>query len=283
MTMNGWIQIAIFFLVVLAATKPLGIFIAAVMEGRKTWLSPVLVPLETLIYKISGVDAGREQRWPQYAISMLAFSVISGLFAYGLQRFQGLLPLNPQHYNWNVSPDLAFNTAFSFVTNTNWQSYVPETTYSYLVQMVALTVQNFVSAAVGLSIAIALVRGFARQSAETIGNFWVDLTRGTLYILLPLSIAGALLLCSQGVIQNLHPYTDATTLEGVKQTIAQGPVASQEAIKMLGTNGGGFFNANSAHPFENPTALSNLLQMIFIFLIPAALTYTFGKMVRDTR
>lgn len=283
MTMNGWIQIAIFFLVVLAATKPLGIFIAAVMEGRKTWLSPVLVPLETLIYRISGVDASKEQRWPQYAISMLAFSVISGLFAYGLQRFQGLLPFNPQHYNWNVSPDLAFNTAFSFVTNTNWQSYVPETTYSYLVQMVALTVQNFVSAAVGLSIAIALVRGFARQSAETIGNFWVDLTRGTLYILLPLSIAGALLLCSQGVIQNLHPYTDATTLEGVKQTIAQGPVASQEAIKMLGTNGGGFFNANSAHPFENPTALSNLLQMIFIFLIPAALTYTFGKMVRDTR
>lgn len=283
MTTNGWIQIAIFFLVVLAATKPLGLFIAAVMEGRRNWLSPVLAPLEKVIYKICGVDAGKEQRWSQYAVSMLAFSAVSGLFAYALQRLQGFLPLNPQHYNWNVSPDLAFNTAFSFVTNTNWQSYVPETTLSYLVQMAALTVQNFVSAAVGLSIAIALVRGFARQSAETIGNFWVDLTRATLYILLPLSIMGALLLCSQGVIQNLHPYTDATTLEGVKQTIAQGPVASQEAIKMIGTNGGGFFNANSAHPFENPTPLSNLLQMIFIFLIPAALTYTFGKMVRDTR
>ena len=283
MTTNGWIQIAIFFLVVLAATKPLGLFIAAVMEGRKNWFSPVLAPLERVIYKICGVDAGKEQRWSQYAVSMLAFSVVSGLFAYALQRFQGFLPLNPQHYNWNVSPDLAFNTAFSFVTNTNWQSYVPETTLSYLVQMAVLTVQNFVSAAVGLSIAIALVRGFARQSAETIGNFWVDLTRATLYILLPLSIVGALLLCSQGVIQNLHPYTDATTLEGVQQTIAQGPVASQEAIKMIGTNGGGIFNANSAHPFENPTPLSNLMQMVFIFLIPAALTYTFGKLVRDTR
>lgn len=283
MTTNGWIQIAIFFLVVLAATKPLGLFIAAVMEGRKNWFSPVLAPLERVIYTICGVDAGKEQRWSQYAVSMLAFSVVSGLFAYALQRFQGFLPLNPQHYNWNVSPDLAFNTAFSFVTNTNWQSFVPETTLSYLVQMAVLTVQNFVSAAVGLSIAIALVRGFARQSAETIGNFWVDLTRAILYILLPLSIVGALLLCSQGVIQNLYPYTDATTLEGVKQTIAQGPVASQEAIKMIGTNGGGFFNANSAHPFENPTPLSNLMQMVFIFLIPAALTYTFGKLVRDTR
>ena len=283
MTTNGWIQIAIFFLVVLAAAKPLGLYIAAVMEGRRTWFSPVLAPLERIIYKICGVEAGTEQRWSLYAISMLAFSVVSGLFVYSLQRFQGFLPWNPQHYNWNVSPDLAFNTAFSFVTNTNWQSYVPETTYSYLVQMAALTVQNFVSAAVGLSIAMALVRGFARQTSETIGNFWVDVTRGTLYVLLPLCIVGALLLCSQGVIQNLQPYTDVTTLEGAKQAIAQGPVASQEAIKMIGTNGGGFFNANSAHPFENPTPLSNLFQMIFIFLIPAALTYTFGKMVRDTR
>ncbi|MEP6534096.1 MAG: potassium-transporting ATPase subunit KdpA [Bryobacteraceae bacterium] len=283
MTTNGWIQIAIFFLIVLASTKPLGLFIAAVMEGRRTWLSPVLLPLERLIYKACGVDATKEQHWSQYAISMLAFSMVSGFFAYGLQRLQGVLPLNPQHYNWNVSPDLAFNTAFSFVTNTNWQSYVPETTLSYLVQMTALTVQNFLSTAVGLAIAIALVRGFARQSAETIGNFWADLTRGTLYILMPLCVVGALLLCSQGVIQNLHPYTDVTTLEGTKQVIAQGPVASQEAIKMVGTNGGGFFNANSAHPFENPTPFSNLLEMVFIFLIPAALTYTFGRMVRDTR
>jgi K+-transporting ATPase ATPase A chain len=283
MTTNGWIQIALFFLIVLAATKPLGLFISAVMEGRKNWLSPILAPVERVIYKLCGVQADKEQRWTQYAISMLAFSLVSGLFAYSLQRFQGFLPFNPQHYKWNVSPDLAFNTAFSFVTNTNWQSYVPETTLSYLVQMSALTVQNFLSAAVGLAIAIALVRGFARQSAETIGNFWVDLTRGVLYILLPLCMIGALLLCSQGVIQNLKPYTDVSTLEGAKQTIAQGPVASQEAIKMVGTNGGGFFNANSAHPFENPTPLSNLFQMIFIFLIPAALTYTFGKMVRDTR
>jgi K+-transporting ATPase ATPase A chain len=196
---------------------------------------------------------------------------------------QGLLPLNPQGLNWNVAPDLAFNTAFSFVTNTNWQSYVPETTVSYLVQMAALTVQNFMSAAAGLAIAIALVRGFSRQNSNTIGNFWVDLTRGTLYILLPISLIAAMLLCSQGVIQNLKPYTEVTTLEGVKQVLAQGPVASQEAIKMVGTNGGGFFNGNSAHPFENPTPLSNMMQMIFIFLIPAGLTYTFGKMVRDTR
>ncbi len=283
MTTNGWIQIAIFFGILLLATKPLGLFINAVMEGRKNWLSPVLAPLERIIYKICGVEADKEQKWPQYAISMLAFSLVSGLFCYALQRFQGFLPLNPQHLNWNVSPDLAFNTAFSFVTNTNWQSYVPETTLSYLVQMAGLTVQNFLSSAVGLAVAIALVRGFARQSAETIGNFWVDMTRGTLYILLPLCLIGAMLLCSQGVIQNLDPFTDVVTLEGAKQTLAQGPVASQEAIKMVGTNGGGFFNANSSHPFENPTPLANLFQMIFIFLIPAALTYTFGKMVRDTR
>jgi potassium-transporting ATPase potassium-binding subunit len=215
---------------------------------------------------------------------LLAFSLFSALLLYAMQRLQKWLPFNPQGFSEdNVSPDLGFNTSVSFVTNTNWQSYVPETTLSYFVQMAGLTVHNFTSAAAGLGIAMALVRGFARQSIKTVGNFWVDMTRSTLYVLLPISIIAALVLCSQGVIQNLHPYTVATTIEGAKQTIAQGPVASQEAIKMLGTNGGGFFNANSAHPFENPTPFSNLFQMFLIFLIPGALTYTFGKMVRDTR
>jgi K+-transporting ATPase ATPase A chain len=283
MTWNGWLQIAVFFLAILACAKPLGIYIAAAMEGRRTWLSGILAPCEGLIYRICGVSPEREQRWTVYAASLLAFSVVSGLFLYLLQRAQGLLPLNPRHFAGNVTPDLAFNTAFSFVTNTNWQAYTPEATYSYFVQMAGLTVQNFTSAAAGLAIAIALTRGFARRSSPTIGNFWVDLTRATLYILLPLSIVGALIFCSQGVIQNFSQYTDVTTLEGVKQTIAQGPVASQEAIKQIGTNGGGFFNANSSHPFENPTPISNFFQMFFIFLIPGALTYTFGKMVGDTR
>jgi K+-transporting ATPase ATPase A chain len=291
MTLNGWLQIACFFLIVLACTKPIGLFIAAVMEGRRTFLSPILRPIERLIYKLCGVREEQEQHWTHYAAALLLFSAASALLLYYIQRLQGLLPFNPQHFgtphapqgSTALTPDLSFNTAASFVTNTNWQAYTPEATMSYLIQMLGLTMHNFTSAAAGVAIAIALIRGFARQSVKTIGNFWVDLTRATLYIFLPLSIIFALFLCSQGVIQNLKPYTDVTTLEGAKQTIGQGPVASQEAIKMLGTNGGGFFNANSAHPFENPTPLSNFLQMVSIFLIPAGMTYTFGKMVRDTR
>ena len=283
MTWNGWLQIAVFFLAILACAKPLGIYMAAVMEGRRTWLSPILSPCERLIYRICGISPDQEQRWTKYAASLLAFSAASGLLLYLLQRAQGLLPLNPRHFAGNVTPDLAFNTAWSFVSNTNWQAYTGESTLSYFVQMAGLTVQNFASAAAGLSIAVALTRGFARRSSTTLGNFWADLTRATLYILLPLSIAGALLFCSQGVIQNLGRYRDVATLEGAKQTIPQGPVASQEAIKQIGTNGGGFFNANSSHPYENPTPLSNFFQMFFIFVIPGALTYTFGKMVGDTR
>jgi K+-transporting ATPase ATPase A chain len=284
MTANGWLQIAIFFALILICAKPLGSFIATVIEGRKNFLTPVLSPVERLIYRICGVKEDEEQHWTRYAGALLAFSLFSALLLYVMQRLQKWLPFNPQGFSQdNVSPDLGFNTANSFVTNTNWQSYIPETTISYFIQMGGLTVHNFTSAAAGLAIAIALVRGFARQSIKTVGNFWVDMTRATLYILMPISIIAALVLCSQGVIQNLHPYTIATTLEGAKQTIAQGPVASQEAIKMLGTNGGGFFNANSAHPFENPTPFSNMFQMFLIFLIPGAMTYTFGKMVRDTR
>ncbi len=285
MTANGWLQIAIFFVLILACAKPLGSFIATVIEGRPNFLTPVLAPVERLIYRICGVPWKiEEQHWTRYAGALLAFSAFSAMLLYAMQRLQLWLPFNPQSYSAdNVSPDLGFNTAVSFTTNTNWQSYVPETTLSYFVQMAGLTVHNFTSAAAGLAIAIALVRGFARQSVKTIGNFWVDMTRATLYVLLPIAIIGALILCWQGVPQNLNAYTTVTTLEGVKQTIAQGPVASQEAIKMLGTNGGGFFNANSAHPFENPTPFSNMFQIFLIFLIPGALTYTFGKMVRDTR
>jgi K+-transporting ATPase ATPase A chain len=284
MTANGWLQIAIFFALILACTKPLGAFIATVIEGRPNFLTKVLGPVERLIYRICGVREDQEQHWTRYAGSLLAFSAFSAVLLYAIQRLQLWLPFNPLGLNaGNVSPDLGFNTAVSFTTNTNWQVYTPETTLSYFVQMAGLTVHNFLSAAAGLAIAVALVRGFARQSVKTIGNFWVDLTRGTLYILMPISIVAALILCWQGVPQNLNAYTTVTTLEGVKQTIAQGPVASQEAIKMLGTNGGGFFNANSAHPFENPTPFSNTFQIFLIFLIPAALTYTFGKLVRDTR
>jgi len=284
MTANGWLQIAVFFLLILACAKPLGIFIDNVMEGRRTWLSPILRPLERLIYKLCLVDEKQEQHWTRYAGALLAFSAFSAVLLYAIQRLQLWLPFNPQALSaGNVSPDLAFNTSVSFDTNTNWQSYVPETTLSYFVQMAGLAVHNFLSAAAGIGIAIALVRGFARHSVKTVGNFWVDLTRATLYILMPISVVAALVLCSQGVIQNLNSYTTVTALEGVKQVIAQGPVASQEAIKMLGTNGGGFFNANSAHPFENPTPFSNMFEMFLIFLIPAALTYTFGRMVRDTR
>jgi K+-transporting ATPase ATPase A chain len=237
-----------------------------------------------LTYKATGIREDVEQRWTQYTAALLSFTIFGFLLTYLLQRAQAYLPFNPQNFGTpNVPPDLAFNTAASFVTNTNWQAYSGESTLSYFVQMAALAVQNFASAAAGMAIAVALIRGFARQERRTIGNFWVDVTRATVYVLLPIAVIAALLFVSQGVIQNLSPYTDVATVEGAKQTIAQGPVASQEAIKQLGTNGGGFFNANSAHPFENPTPLSNLLSMFLIFLIPGALTYTFGKMVGDTR
>ncbi len=291
MTPNGLLQIGVFFLAVLALTKPLGGFMARVFEGERTWLHAVLRPLERLIYRLCGIQEDQEQRWTGYAASLLMFSVVSLLLTYLIQRIQGLLPFNPQGFGTAhaaqgataMTPDLAFNTAVSFTTNTNWQAYTPETTMSYVTQMVGLATHNFFSAAAGMAIAIALIRGFARHTSEKIGNFWVDMTRATVYVLLPLSIVIALLFVSQGVIQNLSPYSKAVTLEGGAQLIAQGPVASQEAIKMLGTNGGGFFNANSAHPFENPTPLSNFIQLLSIFVIPAGLTYTFGKMVKDTR
>jgi len=284
MTSIGILQIAIFLGLILVCAKPLGAYMARVFEGQRTLIHPVLRWLEVLTYKAVGVKEDTEQRWTHYAASLLSFSVFAFLFTYGLQRLQGILPFNPQHFGAaQIPPDLAFNTSVSFTTNTNWQAYGGESTLSYFVQMAGLTVQNFLSAAAGISVAVALIRGFARQEKKTIGNFWVDVTRATVYVLLPLSIVGGLLFVSQGVVQNLNPYTDVTTVEGAKQVIAQGPVASQEVIKQLGTNGGGFFNANSAHPFENPTPFSNLEQMFLIFLIPGALTYTFGKMVGDTR
>jgi K+-transporting ATPase ATPase A chain len=284
MTANGVLQIALFFGLVFVFTKPLGAYMARVFEGQRTFLHPALRWLEALTYKVSGIREDVEQRWTQYTASLLSFSIFGFLLVYALQRLQGILPFNPQHFGaGNVSPDLAFNTAASFLTNTNWQSYGGESTLSYFVQMAALTVQNFLSAAAGLAIAIAVVRGFARHEMRTLGNFWVDVTRAAVYVLLPISILGGLFLCSQGVIQNLKPATNVATVEGAKQTIPQGPVASQEAIKVLGTNGGGFFNANSAHPFENPTPLTNLLEMFLLLIIPSALTYTFGRMVGDTR
>ena len=283
MTSNGVFQILLYCSLILALTKPTGAFMARLFAGERTFLHPVLRPFERLCYALIGVREDAEQRWTQYAASLLSFSFWSFLLLFLLQRLQSLLPLNPSGLGSGVTPDLAFNTAVSFVTNTNWQSYSGESTYSYLVQMAGLTVQNFASAAAGLSVAIAVIRGFARQQTNTIGNFWVDITRAVVYILLPLSVLAALFFCSQGVIQNFTPPTVATTLEGQRQVIAQGPVASQEAIKMLGTNGGGFFNANSAHPFENPTPLTNLLQMVLIFVLPAGLTYTFGRMVGDQR
>jgi len=284
MTPMGIFQILTYFLVLLILTKPLGAFMAKVFQGGRTFLHPVLRPVERIIYKLSGVDETVEQRWTQYTASLLAFSIACFVFTYVIQRLQGVLPLNPQGFgSAQTTPDLSFNTAVSFMTNTNWQAYGGETTLSYFVQMAALTVQNFVSAAAGIAVAIALVRGFARQQATTIGNFWVDLTRATLYVLLPLSLIGALFLCSQGVIQNFSAYQKVATLEGAEQTIPGGPAASQIAIKQLGTNGGGFFNTNSSHPFENPTPLSNFLQTLFILLISAGLAYTFGVMVADTR
>jgi len=284
MTSIGIVQILFFFGLILLLTKPIGLFMSRVFQGERTFLHPVLRPIEVLVYRVCGVREGQEQRWTQYTASVLGFSLFAFLFPYALMRLQGLLPFNPQGFGAaQVSPDQSFNTAMSFMTNTNWQWYSGESTMSYLVQMAALAVQNFVSAAAGIAVAIALIRGFARHETDKIGNFWVDLTRATVYVLIPISIVAALILVQRGSIQNFHPYTVAKTVEGATQTIAQGPVASQVAIKQLGTNGGGFFNANSAHPFESPTPFTNLVHILLIFILGAGLTYTFGHMVKDTR
>ncbi len=282
MTFNGWLQILIFCVLVLVCVRPLGGVMARLFAGERTFLSPVLGPVERVFYSLSGVRPNAEQHWSVYAIAMLAFNLAGFLLLYLLQRLQGGLPLNPQGFG-AVPTDLSFNTAISFVTNTNWQNYAGETTMSYLVQMLGLTVQNFVSAATGIALAVVLIRGFARKSVRTVGNFWTDMTRATLYILLPIAFIMALVFVWQGTPQNFDAYTAVTTIDGGQQTIAQGPIASQEAIKMLGTNGGGPLNVNSAHPYENPTPLTNLIQMISIFAIGAALTNTFGRMVGDER
>jgi K+-transporting ATPase ATPase A chain len=282
MTVIGWMQIFLFCAIVVALVKPLGLYMTRVFNGERTFLSPILRPVEAGLYWIGGVDEKREQHWLTYTVAMLLFHVGGFLIIYLLMRLQALLPFNPAEQS-AVAPDLSFNTAISFITNTNWQNYGGESTLSYLVQMLGLTHQNFLSAATGIALAVALVRGFSRSSMRTIGNFWVDVTRTTLYVLLPICVVYTLFLVWQGIPQTLGAYVDATTLEGTKQTIAVGPVASQIAIKMLGTNGGGFFNANAAHPFENPTALSNFVQMISIFAIGAALTNVFGRMVGNQR
>ena len=282
MTALGIVQVALYVGLLLLIVKPLGLYMARVFSREWTPLDPVLRPLERAIYRLCGVDPSRDQPWTGYTVSMLLFNLAGLLVLYGLERLQVVLAWNPQHMG-AVPADLAFNTAVSFVTNTNWQAYSGESTMSYLVQMAGLTVQNFVSAATGIALAIALIRGFARHSANSLGNFWADLTRCVLWVLLPISFVLALLLVWQGVPQNLDSYVTATTIEGSSQTIAQGPVASQEAIKQLGTNGGGFFNANCAHPYENPTPLANLLNMLAILGIGAALTNTFGRMVGDQR
>ena len=307
MTGNGWIQILLFLALIFAVTKPLGIFMTRVFNRERTFLDPVVRPIERLLYRLTGVDENHEMRWTEYAVSMLMFSGVSMLLLYLIERVQQWLPWNPQKFG-AVAQDLAFNTASSFTTNTNWQNYGGESTMSYLTQMAGLAYHNFASAAVGIALAIAFVRGIARREKETIGNFWVDMTRATLWLLLPMCIVYSLALVSQGVVQNLKPYDTVKVIEPQQvqktgadgkpmvgqngkpvmdtvtdQTIAQGPVASQEAIKMLGTNGGGFFNANSSHPFENPTPLSNYLQMLSIFLIPAGLTYTLGRMTGSQR
>ncbi len=278
MTWNGWLQAAVLFGVVLALMRPLGLYIAKVLEGEKTFLDPVLRPIERLIYRVSGIDATVEMNWRQYAVAMLLFSFVSLLVTYVIQRVQHFLPWNPQGFA-GVAPDLAWNTAASFTTNTNWQSYVPEAVMSYFTEMAGLAYHNFLSAAVGIAVGIAFVRGIARKQSPTIGNFWVDATRTILWLLLPICLIVAPVLIQQGVPQNLKAYTVATSLEKspTPQTIGQGPVASQEVIKMLGTNGGGFFNTNSAHPFENPTPLSNFVEMLLMFLIPASLTVTLGR------
>jgi K+-transporting ATPase ATPase A chain len=307
MTANGWFQIALFLALILAITKPLGVFMARVFSRESTFLDPILRPIERLLYRTTGVDEDHEMRWTEYAFTMLLFSAVSMLALYLIERMQLLLPWNPRHFA-GVPPALAFNTAASFTTNTNWQNYSGESTMSYFTQMAGLAYHNFVSAAVGIALAIAFVRGIARREKETIGNFWVDMTRATLWVLLPLCVIYSLALVSQGVVQNLHQYNTAKLIEPQQlqrtgtdgrpavgtdgkpvmdavtdQVIAQGPVASQEAIKMLGTNGGGFFNANSSHPFENPTPLSNYLQVLAIFAIPAGLTYTLGRMTGSPR
>jgi K+-transporting ATPase ATPase A chain len=282
MTVIGWIQIILFCAIIVALVKPLGWYMTRVFNGERTLLSPILRPVEVGLYWVGGVDEKREQHWLTYTVAMLLFHVGGFLILYALMRFQAVLPFNPAEQS-AVAEDLSFNTAISFITNTNWQNYGGESTMSYLVQMLGLTHQNFLSAATGIAIAMALVRGFSRSSIRTVGNFWVDVTRATLYVLLPICVVAALFLVWQGMPQTLGPYVEATTLEGAKQTIAVGPVASQVAIKMLGTNGGGFFNANAAHPFENPTALSNFVQMLLIFMIGAALTNVFGRMVGNQR
>jgi len=307
MTANGWFQVAFFLLLILAVTKPMGVFMARVFNREKTFMDPVLRPLERLLYRVTGVDENHEMRWTEYAVSMLLFSVVSMLVLYVMERVQGFLPFNPQKLG-GVAPALAFNTAASFTTNTNWQNYSGETTMSYFTQMAGLAYHNFVSAAVGIAVAIAFIRGIARREMETIGNFWVDLVRSCLWVLLPFCIVGALALVSQGVVQNLKPYDTVKLIEPqhvpkldasgkpvvssdgkpmmdtvTEQTIAQGPVASQEIIKEWGTNGGGFFNANSAHPFENPTPLSNLIELFCIFAVSSGLTYTLGRMIGSPR
>jgi potassium-transporting ATPase potassium-binding subunit len=278
-----WLQLALYVAALALITKPMGLYLLRVLDADgKTWFDPILKPLERFTYRVLGADAQKEHDWKQYTLAMLFFSAVSCLFTYAILRLQNHLPLNPQGFG-ALTPDLAFNTAVSFTTNTNWQSYGGESTMSYFSQMVALTLHNFASAAVGIALAAALVRGIARQSAKTIGNFWVDLVRVTYYLLLPICVVFAVFLVSQGMIENFKPYTSATTLEGAKQAIAQGPVASQVAIKMLGTNGGGFMNANAAHPFENPTPLSNFIQMLSIFAIGSGLTYYLGRMVKNQK
>nr|WP_176023997.1 potassium-transporting ATPase subunit KdpA [Brucella pseudintermedia] len=282
MTLNGWIQILVFCGIVILLVKPLGGYMTRVFSGERTFLSPILLPTERALYRLAGTSEREEQHWTTYTVSLLLFNLAVFLLLYALQRFQGSLPINPMGMS-NVPADLAFNTTVSFVTNTNWQNYGGESTLSYLTQMAGLTVQNFVSAATGVAIAIALIRAFSRKSMKTLGNFWADLTRCTLYILLPLCILLTLAFVSLGVPQTIGAYAEATTLEGARQVIALGPVASQLAIKMLGTNGGGFFNANSAHPFENPDAISNMIQMVAIFALGASLTNVFGRMVGNER
>jgi len=308
MTINGWLQIIVFLALVLAVTKPMGLFMAHVFNREKTFMDPVMRPLEKLLYRITGVDENHEMRWTEYAVSMLLFSMVSMIVLYAMERLQGYLPLNPQKLGAVSPAHVAFNTAASFTTNTNWQAYSGETTMSYFTQMAGLAYHNLVSAAVGIALAIAFIRGIARREKETIGNFWVDMVRSCLWVLLPFCVVGALLLVSQGVVQNLHPYDKVQVVEPQQvqkigsdgkavvdgqgkpvmdtvseQTIAQGPVASQEIIKEFGTNGGGFFNANSSHPFENPTPLSNLIELLSIFTIGAGLTYTLGRMTGSQR
>lgn len=282
MNMQNWLQLVTFLIILLATTRPVGLYMQKVFDGEKILLSPVLRPLERLIYKCTGTDPTESQPWSKYSIHLLIFSAVTFFFTYGILSFQQYLPLNPSHFG-NLSSDLAFNTAMSFATNTNWQSYSGESTMSYFSQMVGLTLQNFFSASVGMSAAIALIRGISLRESKGIGNFWADLVRANLYILLPICVVYAVFLMSQGIIQNFSPPIEVTTLEGLKQVIPQGPVASQVAIKMLGTNGGGFFNANAAHPYENPTPFSNLIQMLSIFLIPSGFVYLLGSKTKNLK